>query len=47
MGQQGALTYWRVKMMRQVRTGKCCKPERGTHILESPDGETSQDTKII
>ena len=32
-------------MERQVRTQKEFEPARGTHFLESPDGETSQDTE--
>ena len=43
--QQGALTCWRAQTERQVRIQKECEPERGTHSLESPDRETSQDTE--
>src|SRR5579863_7245980 len=43
--QRGALTDWRAQMERQVRTRKECEPVRGTHGLESPDGEASQDTE--
>ena len=42
--QRGALTAWRAQTKRQVRTWKECEPARGTHFLESPDGETCQDT---
>ena len=43
--QQGALTSWRTQTQRQVRTWKECEPARGTHVLESPDTETCQDTE--
>src|SRR6266850_2253219 len=42
---QGALTNWRAQTDRQVRTQKESKQLRGTHILESADGQTSQDRK--
>ena len=41
MSQQEALTNWRAQMEREVRTQKECEPVRGTHILETPNGETS------
>src|SRR6267142_1397843 len=41
--ERGALTSWRVQMDRQVRTWKESNRVRGTHILESTDGQTSQD----
>ena len=47
MSQQGALTNWRAQTERQVRTQKECEPARGTHRLESPDRETSQDTERL
>src|SRR6266850_2159102 len=43
--KQGALTFWRVQRERQVRTQKQTEQARGTHILESAEGETSQDTE--
>jgi hypothetical protein len=45
VSQQGALTSWRAQTERQVRTQKEYEPARGTHKLESPDEETSRDTK--
>src|SRR5437879_5034517 len=45
MSQRGALTSWRAQTQRQVRTRKECEQARGTHVLESPDTETSQDTE--
>jgi len=42
-----ALTSWRAQVERQVRTWKQCEPTRGTHKLESPGGETSQDMETI
>ena len=43
--QEGALTSWRAQKQGQVRTRKECEPGRDTHILESPDTKTSQDTE--
>ena len=43
--QRGALTSWRAKTQRQVRTRKECEPARGTHSLDSPDTETCQETE--
>jgi len=43
--RRGALTSWRAQVERQVRIRKEWEPVRGTHVLESPDGETSQDTE--
>ena len=40
--KQGALTFWRVQMERQVRTLRECESARGTHHLESPDRGTRQ-----
>ena len=37
--ERGALTSWRVQMDRQVRTWKESNQVRGTHILESADGQ--------
>jgi len=45
--QQGDLTFWRAQIERQVRKWKECEPARGTYMLESPDGETSQDTERV
>jgi len=45
LSKQGALTFWRVQRERQVRTQKQTEQARGTHILESAEGETSQDTE--
>src|SRR6267142_268650 len=42
---QGAPTFWRVQRERQVRTQKQTEQARGTHQLESAEGETSQDTE--
>jgi len=41
--KQGALTDWRVQMDGQVRTWKESNQARGTHSLESAEGQTSQD----
>src|SRR6267142_2058357 len=41
--EQGALTNWRAQTDRQVRTRKESDRVRGTHKLESADGQTSQD----
>src|SRR6267142_680506 len=45
--EQGALTSWRAQTDGQVRTQKESNQERGTHILESADGQTSQDMERI
>jgi hypothetical protein len=42
---KGVLTNWRAQIGRQVRTRNKCERARGTHVLESPDAETSQDTE--
>ena len=42
---RGALTSWRVQIDGQVRTQKGTERPRGTHILESADRWTSQDTE--
>ena len=39
--EQWALTSWRAQMDRQVRTQKESKQARGTHRLESTDGQTN------
>jgi len=46
-GQQGALTSWRAKRERQVRTWKEFELASATHALETTDGETSQDTERL
>ena len=43
MTEQVALTNWRPQIGRQVRTWKEGNYVRGTHILETAEGETSQD----
>src|SRR6266850_2131499 len=45
--ERGALTPWRAQTDRQVRTWKESNRARGTHKLESADGQTSQDTERI
>jgi hypothetical protein len=44
---RGALTLWRAQTAGQVRTRKESEQTRGTHILESADRGTSQDTRRI
>ena len=41
--EQGALTSWRPQREGQVRTQKESDQARGTHILETTEGGTSQD----
>ena len=43
--QQGALTNWRAQTASQDM--ERMPASKGTHFLESPDGETSQDTKTM
>ena len=43
--KQGALTNWRPQGEGQVRTQKETDQVRGTHILETAAGGTSQDTE--
>jgi hypothetical protein len=43
--EQGTLTNWRVQTDRQVRTQKESDQVRGTHSLESTDGQTSQESQ--
>ena len=45
--KQGALTLWRRHQESQVRTRKGSARTRGTHILETASGGTSQDTERI
>src|SRR6267142_726512 len=45
--ERGALTNWRAQTDGQVRTRKESDRARGTHRLESADGQTSQDTERI
>jgi hypothetical protein len=45
--EQGPLTPWIAQTEGQVRTRKESKPARGTHVLDSPDGGTSQDKETI
>jgi hypothetical protein len=45
--ERGALTSWRVVTERQVRTRKDFEQARGTHLLQSADRGTSQDTERI
>jgi len=42
-----ALTDWRARTDGQVRTRKQSDRAKGTHFLESTDGQTSQDMKTI
>src|SRR5579863_10386244 len=42
---RGALTYWRPQREGQVRTWKESDRARGTHVLETTEGWTSQDTE--
>ena len=44
---RGALTYWSWDREGQVRIQKESDRARGTHILESESGGTSQDTESI
>ena len=43
--QQGALTFWKAQIQKQVRTQNECEPGRGTHVLENPGTETNQNTE--
>ena len=47
LSKQGALTVWIAQMDRQVRTQKESKQARGTHKLESADGQTNQNMERI
>jgi hypothetical protein len=45
--ERGALTSWRAETEGQVRTRKDFEQAKGTHVLESADRGTSEDTERI
>jgi hypothetical protein len=47
LSKRGALTCWRAQTEGLVRTQKQSERVRGTHLLESADGGTRQDTETI